>query len=203
MRLGIYGGSFDPVHHGHLLMAESFREQCALDQLWLIPASQPPHKQHRQLAPAKHRLEMLRLATSGHSAFVVSTIETSRDGISYTVDTLAEVAAQNADAELLLLIGSESLSALPTWRDPRGICELAIPAVVHRRGKEIDYSVLTNLVSPERLERIRTCQIDNPLIEISSTEIRRRVAAGQSIRYRTPRAVEKYIETHGLYRASD
>lgn len=202
MRLGIYGGSFDPVHFGHLLMAESFREQFELDQLWLIPAAQPPHKQHRKLAPAKDRLEMLNLATSGHAALSVSTIEIDRDGVSYTVDTLSAVAEENPDAKLFLLIGSESLADLPTWREPKRICELATPAVVHRRGTDVDFDVLAGLVSQERLAQIRDCQIDNPMIEISSTDIRERIATGRSIRYRTPRAVEKYIETHGLYRSS-
>jgi nicotinate-nucleotide adenylyltransferase len=201
MRLGLFGGSFDPVHYGHLLLAESAREQLALDQVWLIPAAVSPFKIGREQAPAKARLEMLELAIAGNEALVASPIEIERGGVSYTVDTLAAIAGERPSAELFLLMGADSLRDLPTWREPRRMLDLATPAVVCRGGgAEPDFAGLAPLVSSERLERIRAAQVEMPLIELSSTDLRRRAAAGQSLRYRTPRAVEKYIEANRLYR---
>lgn len=203
MRLGIFGGSFDPIHYGHLLLAETCREQCRLDQVWLLPAAVPPHKRRRELTDAKHRIEMLKLAIAGHEAMAVSTLEIERGGVSYTVDTLAAIAEQVPGSTLFFLMGADSLRDLPTWREPRRICELAVPAVVHRSGApERDFQVLKDLVSAERLSEFRAAQVEMPIVEISSTDIRQRIAAGRSIRFRTPRAVEKYIETHALYRAT-
>ena len=203
MRLGVFGGTFDPVHYGHLLLAETCREQCRLDEVWFVPAAVPPHKQDRTRSPARQRIEMLELATGGHDAFVVSPIEIQRGGVSYTVDTLAEVHAQRPNAELFLLMGADSLKDLPTWREPVRICELAIPIVVHRAGSPPpDFSCLSRTVPANRLELFRQHQVEMPIVEFSSRDLRARVAAGQSIRYRTPRAVEKYIETNGLYRDS-
>jgi nicotinate-nucleotide adenylyltransferase len=200
MRLGLYGGSFDPVHYGHLLLAECCRETLRLDELWLIPAAVPPHKQARTLAPAKHRLEMLELALGGHEQIKVSPVEIDRGSVSYTVDTLAAVQSVHPGATLFLLMGADSLRDLPTWREPRRICELSIPAVVCRGGTTPpDFSVLAPLVSAERLAIIRSAQVQMPLVELSSTDLRERAAAGCSLRFRTPRAVEKYIETHRLY----
>jgi nicotinate-nucleotide adenylyltransferase len=200
MRLGILGGTFDPVHYGHLLLADSAREQCQLDQVWLMPAAMAPHKQGHELSSAQQRIEMLELAVSGNPAMIVSQLETNRGGVSYTVDTLSALAADDAERELVFLMGADSLADLPNWREPARICQLATIAVVGRPGQTIDYSRLAELVPQERLELFRRNQIDMPLIELSSHDIRQRVARGQSIRYRTPRAVEKYIESHGLYR---
>ncbi len=200
MRLGLYGGSFDPVHYGHLLLAECARERLRLDEVWLMPAAVPPHKQGRELAPAKHRLAMLDLALGGHEQIKSSRLEIERGGVSYTVDTLAAIHEQQPGVELFFLMGADSLNDLPTWREPGRICELATVAVVRRGGApEPDFGVLVPLVSSERLAAIRAAQVQMPLIELSSTDLRQRAAAGQSLRYRTPRAVEKYIETHGLY----
>lgn len=203
MRLGVFGGSFDPVHYGHLLLAETCREQCELDQVLLIPAAVSPHKQNRDGTPAKDRVEMLRLAIAGHEQFVVSTIEIDRGGVSYTVDTLSALAVENSDATLFFLMGADSLQDLPSWREPKRLCELAIPLVVRRAGsREPDFKALSGLVSDARLAEIRQHQVEMPIIELSSTYIRELVAAGKSVRFQTPRAVEKYIETHGLYQAS-
>lgn len=201
MRLGIFGGSFDPVHYGHLLLAESCREQCQLDQVWFMPAAVPPHKRQRVLAAANDRVQMLKLAILGHESFEVSTLEIDRGGVSYTYQTLETVVQQNDDAELFILMGCESLHDLPQWREAAQICRLATPAVVHRAGSpQPDFGVLAKLVDAARLDRFRSFQVDMPAIELSGTDIRQRVAAGNSIRFRTPRAVEKYIETHHLYR---
>lgn len=199
-RIGIFGGSFDPVHFGHLLLAESAREQCNLDEVWLIPAAVPPHKQSRILAPDRARVEMLRLAVAGDDRMVVSTIETDRGGVSYTVDTLSHVHDAAPGAELFLLIGADTLHDLPNWREPERICRLAVPAVVRRAGSpEPDYSVLSGLVDSNRLAVFQDHQFEMPLIDFHSTVIRQRVRNGRSIRFLTPRAVEKYIETHQLY----
>jgi nicotinate-nucleotide adenylyltransferase len=202
MRLGLLGGSFDPVHFGHLLLAESAREQLALDEVWLIPAAVSPFKQGRQQAPAKDRLQMLELAIAGNERLRASAMEIERGGVSYTVDTLEAIAAQQPDATLYLIVGGDALRDLPQWREPARICTLAIPAAVRRSGStQPDFDALASLVSPTRLADIRAAQIEMPLIELSSTDLRQRAAAGKSLRYRTPRAVEKYIETHRLYRS--
>lgn len=200
MRLGILGGTFDPVHYGHLLLAECAREQCQLDRVWFMPAATPPHKQSRRLSPPEHRLNMLDLAITGNEAFEVSRYEIDRGGISYTADTLETLRAQDPQRELFFLLGSDSLDDLTTWHEPQRICRAATLAVVHRAGTaEPDLERLRTIATPAQIERFRQCLVTMPLIELSSTDIRQRVASGKSIRYRTPRAVEKYIETHRLY----
>jgi nicotinate-nucleotide adenylyltransferase len=201
MRLGIFGGSFDPVHYGHLLLAETCREQCRLDRIWFLPAAVPPHKQSRQLAPAKARVEMLELAISGNEQFEVSTLELERGGVSYTVETLRLLRERQPADELFLLMGADSLRELVTWREPEEICSLAIPIVVHRGGSpEPDFALLGKLVTPQRLLAIQAHQVEMPIIDLSSTDLRQRATQDKSLRYRTPRAVEKYIQTQGLYR---
>ena len=201
MRLGVFGGSFDPVHIGHLLLAETCREQGRLDQVWFLPAAVAPHKRRQGAAPAKHRLAMLELALAGNPAMIVSPLEIDRGGISYTVDTLREIRQTQPSAELFLLLGADSLPELPSWYQADAICQLALPLVVRRPGApEPDFGVLADVTTPARLEEIRTRQLESPQIDVSSSEIRQRVSAGRSIRYRVPRAVEKYIETNGLYR---
>ncbi|MCI0357805.1 MAG: nicotinate-nucleotide adenylyltransferase [Planctomycetaceae bacterium] len=203
MRLGIFGGSFNPVHYGHLVLAEVCRETCGLDEVWLVPAAVPPHKQGVEMASGKARLEMLELALAGNEHLRPSPVELDRGGVSYTVDTLACIAEEKPGASLFLLMGADSLEDLPTWREPERICALATPIVVRRAGSpEPDFSALAPLVSAERLAEIRRWQVEMPLVELSSTDLRQRAAAGKSLRFRTPRAVERYIETHGLYRVS-
>jgi nicotinate-nucleotide adenylyltransferase len=200
MRLGLLGGSFDPVHYGHLLLAECAREQCALDQVWFLPAAVPPHKQDKVLAGAEHRVEMLKLAIGGHEAFGVCMLEIERGGLSYSVDTLEQLQRDDPARELFFIMGGDSLADLPTWHRPERFCELAVPLVVRRAGSpEPDYRVLEPFVSSAKIAVIRELEVKMPLIEISSREIRARVANQQSIRYRTPRAVEEYIRSNGLY----
>ena len=201
MRLGIFGGSFDPVHYGHLLLAECCREDCRLDQVWFVPAALSPHKRQGAVASPAQRIDMLRLATGGQETFVVSTLEIDRGGISYTVETLEAIHREQPEAELFFLMGADSLADLPTWREPGRICELASPIVVRRAGApEPDFSSLAPLVAPDRLEAIRQLRVEMPAVNLRASDLRRRIAAGHSIRYRTPRAVEKYIEAQGLYR---
>jgi nicotinate-nucleotide adenylyltransferase len=201
-RLGIFGGTFDPVHYGHLLLAETCREQVRLDRVLFVPASTPPHKQQHALTPPHARVEMLRLAIGGHERFEVSTMELERGGLSYTVETLEACQRQYPSSELFFLMGADSLAEFPTWREPSRICELAVPVVVRRAGAvEPDWRHLIPFTSAERLGQIQQAQVTMPVIELSSTDIRERVATGRSIRFRTPRAVEKYIETQRLYRS--
>ena len=205
MRIGVFGGSFDPVHVGHLIAAECCREQAGLDRVVFVPAAVPPHKRDRVLAAPEHRLEMLRLATGGHDAFAVSTIELARGGVSYTVDPLAALAAAHPGAELRLVLGPDALADLPTWREPARILELALPLAVERESLD-DVAALAAdarlavLLGRERLERVVAQRVRMPAIGIRATALRGAVAAGRSIRFLTPRAVERFIATHGLYR---
>ncbi|OHB70619.1 MAG: nicotinate (nicotinamide) nucleotide adenylyltransferase [Planctomycetes bacterium RBG_13_63_9] len=200
MRLGLFGGTFDPVHYGHLLLAECCREECRLDEVRFLPAAVPPHKRSRELTPAKMRIEMLQLAVAGHSGFSVSRYEADRGGVNYTADTLAHVRQQDPAVELFFLLGADMLNDLPNWRRPDDVCRLATPIVVRRSGtEEPDFDCLARVASPQRIAQFRRHQVKMPDIGISSSEIRRRMAAGLSIRYRTPRAVEEYVRTHGLY----
>ena len=201
MRLGLLGGSFDPVHNGHLLLAECCREQCRLDEVWFLPAAVPPHKQDRELTPAPHRIEMLELATAGNPAFSVCLYETDRGGVNYTVDTLAHFHEEDPEREMFFLMGADMFLDLPHWRDAARVCELAVPVVVRRPGSgPIDVDCLRGVASEERIEAVRCQQVEMPEIGISGTDLRRRVALGQRLRYRIPRAVEMYILMHRLYR---
>ncbi len=201
MRLGIYGGTFDPIHYGHLLLAESCREQCRLDQVWFVPAAVPPHKQERVVSDAAARIELLQLAIGGQEAFAVSTVEIDRGGVSFTVDTLATIREREPSAELFLLMGADTLDDLPNWREPRRVLELATPVVVHRAGAAAPhFASIAPLVTPERLQAIQASQVEMPAIGISSTDMRLRVSEGRSIRFMTPRAVEMSIATRRLYR---
>jgi nicotinate-nucleotide adenylyltransferase len=200
MRLGIFGGTFDPIHHGHLLLAECCREQCRLDAIWFLPSAVPPHKQERDLTPAQQRIEMLELAVAGNPAFSVCRHEVDRGGVNFTADTLAHLHTEDADRELFFLLGADMLRDLPHWREPSRVCQLATPIVVGRAGcGPIDFSCLNGIASTEQIETIRRSQVEMPTIGLSSTDIRQRVSLGRSIRYMVPRAVEMYIETHGLY----
>jgi nicotinate-nucleotide adenylyltransferase len=201
MKLGIFGGSFDPIHYGHLLLAESAREQLGLHQIWFIPAAIAPHKQSKTATSSKQRIEMLELAIAGQDAFRISTIEIDRGGVSYTVDTLRAIHEQVPGAELFLLMGADSLADLLTWREPAQICELAWPVVSRRAdAPEPNFAALAHLVEPARLLKMEALRLQMPIIQFSSTELRQRAAEGRSLRYRTPRAVEQYILAQGLYR---
>lgn len=200
MRIGIFGGSFDPVHLGHLLLAETCLEGATLDQVWFMPCAIQPHKPDRQLASAKHRVEMLELAIAGHERFQVSSLELDRGGASYTVETLRALTLAHPEHTFYFLMGGDSLVDFPKWREPAEICKLAIPLVVRRSGSpEPAWDSFAPWVSAERLAEIQQLQIAMPIIELSSTEIRTRIRQGRSIRYRLPRGVEKYIQNQGLY----
>lgn len=205
MRIGIYGGSFNPVHLGHLIAAECCREQARLDRVLFMPAATPPHKQGQLLADAADRVAMLTLAVGGHEAFAVSTIEVDRGGVSYTVDTLAVLAERHPHDTLALVLGPDALAQLPTWREPRTIadrCELV--AVERERLDDVATIArdarLADLLGQERLAALIASRVRMPAIGVRASDLRAAVAAGTSIRYRTPRAVEAFITSHGLYR---
>lgn len=207
MRIGIFGGSFDPVHVGHLIAAECCREQAGLDRVLFVPAAVSPHKQTQPPLPAAQRLEMLSLATGGHPGFAVSTVETDRGGVSYTVETLETLAVRHPGDELVLLLGPDALAALTRWRDPARIASLADLLVIERESLDsipalAGDAALAELLGERRLARIVATRVRMPAIGIRSSDLRAAVAAGHSIRFRTPRAVEAYIAAHGLYRPS-
>lgn len=205
MRIGIYGGSFNPVHLGHLIAAECCREQARLDRVLFMPAATPPHKQGQLLAHAADRVAMLTLAVGGHEAFAVSTIEVDRGGVSYTVDTLAVLAQRHPHDTLALVLGPDALAQLPTWREPRTIADRCELVAVEREQLDDVAAIardtgLADLLGQERLAAVIAARVRMPAIGVRASDLRSAVAAGTSIRYRTPRAVEAFITSHGLYR---
>ena len=200
MRIGVFGGSFDPIHQGHLILAEQCREQADLDAVWFVPCALSPHKTQGAQGTDRQRIEMIELAIAGHPAFQLARIEIYRGGVSYTVDTLKAICELHPDDELFLLLGADSLDSFDTWHEPGEICQLATPLVVNRPGaQEIDLSVFKKYVDSQRYESFCRHSIVSPLIDIQSRKIRDKVTGQQSIRYLTPRAVQKYIETQKLY----
>jgi nicotinate-nucleotide adenylyltransferase len=203
MRIGVFGGTFDPVHYGHLILAEQCREQGRLDQVWFVPAPRPPHKADRPLTRFDQRVEMLALAVAGNPAFRVDEIEKERTGPSFTVDTLAAFRQQHPQDEFFLLVGSDTLKDLPHWHDPVGVLRLAGLMVMLRpnhpllSAEELRASVPLPDEVPLRME-----VAEAPLIDISSRDLRRRVVLGRSLRYFLPRAVEVYIQEKQIYRGA-
>ncbi len=200
MRIGIFGGTFDPIHLGHLIVAEQGREQGRLDQVWFVPSARPPHKFDRPLTSFLHRAEMLALAVAGNPAFRVEPMEKDRDGPSYTVDTLGELCHRHPGDEFLLLVGSDTLADLPQWREPVRIVELAALLVAARPGTPVMpvEELRARLHLPDGVA-LRQQVVHTPLIDISSRDLRQRAAAGRSLRYFVPRAVECYVHEKRLY----
>jgi nicotinate-nucleotide adenylyltransferase len=195
MRLGLFGGTFDPIHLGHLLLAEQCREACALDRVWFVVAGSPPHKPGDR-TPVAHRLELVRIAVAGHPAFEVSEIETSRPGPHYSVETLQAVQCAQPGDDLFFIIGADSLADLPHWRQPETIARLATIVVVNRAGIDPAASVPLPDFGPGSNPLLR---VTIPPIGIASHDLRGRLAEGRSVRYMVPRGVEAYIEAQGLY----
>jgi nicotinate-nucleotide adenylyltransferase len=201
MRVGVFGGTFDPVHFGHLILAEQCREQGRLDEVWFVPAPRPPHKDEDSLTRFEQRAEMLALALAGNPAFRALDIEKGRAGPSYTADTLAELQRRHPQDELFLIVGSDTLKDLPTWHEPQRVLRCAGLLVTARPGNPVlpaeDLRARIPLPAdvPLRLEVVQT-----PLVDISSRDLRRRAAQGRSLRYLLPRGVECYIHDKGLYR---
>jgi len=196
--VGILGGTFDPPHLGHLILAETARDALNLEQVVFVPAANPPHKGNGdvQVTPIEHRWQMVVAATANNPHFRLSTADMLRPGPHYTVDMLRIVQAEYPGAQLYFLLGGDSLRDLATWRDPAGIVAQARLAVMRRPGAVIDLTEMERQI-PGISARVHF--VDAPVIGISATAIRERVRAGQSIRYLVPADVERYIGEHGLY----
>ena len=199
--LGVFGGTFDPIHVAHLAVAEAARDALGLERVLFIPNRQPPHKPDQVVTPAAHRLAMVRAAIADNPAFEVSTIEVDREGPSYTVDTLealrAEQLAAGGSGELALILSVEALAGLATWHEPSRVLGLAQLIVAPRDGfPDVGPEAIARLV-PGSTARVIT--LDGPRMRLSASEIRARAKAGRSLRYLVPDAVAAYIGDHGLY----
>ena len=211
-RTAVFGGSFNPIHYGHLLLADDLLEILSLDRVLFVPAKHPPHKDPTRLAPAEERLAMVRLATQGHPGFEVSDIELTRPGPSFTVDTLAALARPGQT--LFLIVGSETFLDLLSWREPRRVAQLARLVIVPRVGSPFDtesnaaqkvlreigvdggFSTVDGGRVPERGVIVSRAAS----MPISASELRRRVREDRSLAFRLPPAVADYIRARGLYR---
>jgi nicotinate-nucleotide adenylyltransferase len=201
MRLGIFGGTFDPIHVAHLVLAEQCREQGRLDEVRFVVAARPPHKP-APATPFAQRVEMLTLAISGQPAFRVDEIERDRPGPSYTADTLEALHRDQPDAELVLIIGADSLRDMPLWYEPLRIVQRAELLVVARPDSPIcSAQELRRALRLESTVPLRMQVAEVPLMAIASRDLRRRLREGRSVRYMVPRAVEAYIADKGLYRS--
>lgn len=191
-RIGIFGGTFDPPHLGHLIVAQDALVALGLERVLFIPAAVPPHKIQREITPAALRLELLRAAVAGDPRFEVSDLELRRAGPSYTVDTLRELQERHPAASLYFLLGVDQFRELHGWREPEAISRLATLAVIGREGELGEGSVATRF--PHHM-------VAATRIDISATAVRARVAAGEPIRYLVPERVAAVIEREGLYRS--
>jgi nicotinate-nucleotide adenylyltransferase len=199
-RIGLLGGSFDPIHVGHLHIARQACVRLGLDQVVLMPAGQPPHKLGLAMTDPEHRFEMVRLAVAGEPLFTLSRIDLDRPGPCYSVDTVRLLQdAWGPETRIYFLIGADSLADLPTWYRPRRLLELCQVVALRRPGYAIDLAALERRFPGAPpivlLEHV-------PQVDVSATEVRRRVAKGRSIEGLVPPAVAAYIEAHGLYRPS-
>lgn len=196
-RLGIFGGTFDPIHLGHLIVAEAFRYELRLDRVLFLPSNQPPHKEGQVISPIEDRIAMVRLAIADNPGFALSLVDAEQRGPTYTADTLQRLAELHPGAELAFLIGLDSLRDLPTWHDPERIVRQARLGVAARPAVALNLEAVLRAVPAARG---RLDFIEAPLLGISGSDLRRRVRAGAPIRYRVPDGVAVYIDAHGLYR---
>jgi nicotinate-nucleotide adenylyltransferase len=198
-RVGILGGTFDPIHVGHLAIAEDCWYQLGLSDVLFVPAGAPPHKRERPVSAAADRVAMVALAIADNSHFQLSRVDVDRPGASYTVDTVRTIQAEvGPDAQLFFIIGADSLADLPSWHQPNLLLELCQLVAVNRPGyPAFDLGRLEPAI-PRARERV--IALDVPAVAIAATEIRRRVAAGWPITYLVPTTVRAYIEERGLYR---
>nr|BBH94910.1 putative nicotinate-nucleotide adenylyltransferase [Thermogemmatispora argillosa] len=203
-RIGLLGGTFDPIHYGHLVIAEEVRATLALSEVVFIPTGQPPHKPGRPVTPAAHRLAMLRLAIASNPAFSVSEIELERPGPSYTVETLRLLRERwGPGAYFAFILGADSLAEFTSWYNAAGVlAQLDCLVAVGRPGYRPPEELLATLEKrlPGIRERLRV--VNAPSLSISASDLRRRVAEGRPIKYQTPESVEAYIAQHQLYRES-
>jgi nicotinate-nucleotide adenylyltransferase len=200
--IGVFGGTFDPIHVAHLAVAEEAAESLGLERILFIPAGEPPHKPARDITAAEHRLAMIELAIDGNERFTVDRMEIDRDGPSYTVDTLESLhesrLASGASAELALVLSADTFLDLMTWREPRRVVELARLVVAPREGYPDAGPGFLAEHMPDLAHR--AVFLDAPRLHLSGSELRRRAATGRSLRYLVPDAVAAYISDHALYR---
>jgi nicotinate-nucleotide adenylyltransferase len=203
--VGILGGTFDPIHYGHLVIAEQVREALALDRVLFIPAAVPPHRIGLAITPAEHRAALVGLAIAGNPRFAISRVELERDGPSYTADTLEiladEASREGVARELFFILSSEALAALETWHDPGRVLTLCRLAVVPRPGTPLPTEAELTTRFGDRAGRI--LEVATVPLAHSASAVRSRAAAGLSIRYLVPPAVEEYIRGHRLYRSDN
>ncbi len=196
MRLGIFGGSFDPVHNAHLAIAHACQRDAILDEVWFTPTAIQPLKQRGPHATDAQRVEMLRLATNAEPSWRVCTLEIDRGGLSYTVETLRQIHIELPGAQLFFPIGADALCDVPRWKEPREIFRLARPLVVRRAATPVpDLDRLKLLCT----EDTQPQSIELPAMDVSSSEIRRRIAARKSIDSFVPPTVAAFIAQHNLY----
>ncbi|HVU68255.1 MAG TPA: nicotinate-nucleotide adenylyltransferase [Ktedonobacteraceae bacterium] len=200
-RIGVLGGTFDPIHYAHLALAEDVYHELKLARIIFVPAGQPPHKMGYSITPVEQRVAMLEQAIAANPHFALSLVDVRRAGPSYTVDTLRLLhEEQGADSELYFIIGGDSLRDLPGWYDPAGVIARAMIVAVMRPGyAEPERSRSALLARLPGLEQ-RLITVEGPRMDLSSTDLRQRVATGRPITYQTPEVVETYILQHGLYR---
>jgi nicotinate-nucleotide adenylyltransferase len=192
VRLGVMGGTFDPIHHGHLVAASEVAHLYSLDEVVFVPTGQPWQKADRPVTEAETRYLMTVIATADDPRFTVSRVDIDREGPTYTVDTLRDLHTQRPDAELFFITGADALGSILTWRDPHDVLELAHLVGVTRPGHDVDAAHL-----PDGSASI----VEIPALAISSTDCRERVAQGAPISYLVPAGVDRFIAKMGLYRA--
>lgn len=200
--LGVFGGTFDPIHFAHLAVAQEAAEALGLERVLFVPTGQPPHKADRTITPAAHRLAMVELAIAGNDRFAIDRLELERDGPSYTVDTLealrASRLATGGSPELTLILSAEAFLGLTTWREPRRVLELARLAVAPRDGYPTASAAFMGEHFPDLIDRV--VFLDGPRMRLSASELRNRASLGRTLRYLVPDAVAAYIDDHALYR---
>ena len=198
MKIGVLGGTFDPIHNGHLAVAEAVRARLRLDEVLFVPAGQPRLRMDSPISAAAHRIQMVRLATAGRPYYRVATVEIERAGPSYTVDTIAELREQlDSGDELFFILGWDNLAELPKWREPSRLVKMCSLVSVPRPGCSLpDLKALEALI-PGLAQSV--ILLDSPHMDISASEIKQRVARGLSIRHLVPEPVDRYIGEHGLY----
>ncbi len=200
-RIGLFGGSFNPVHCAHLILAERVREEAALDKVLFVPVRVPPHKPDLTLAPARDRLRMLQLALAGNPHLEPSTVELERDGPSYTLITVRQLKQQlGSGCQLLLVVGTDSIRDMPHWWHAQELAREVGVIGLERPGFPLDdVSELQACFGAELVRKIKDSIVSAPLLDISATDIRERVRTRRSIRYLVPEAVRQYILSRGLY----
>lgn len=199
MRIGIFGGAFDPVHLGHLIVAERCREEAQLDEVWFLPSFRPPHKTDRDLTRFEHRCDMVTLATTGQPAFRVEPVEKDLPPPNYTAHTLAELRRRHPEHEFALILGADSVADLAGWYEPRSVLAQAEVLAVPRPGVDLWTADRLAVAVGVPAAEVRVRSVPCPLIEIASRSLRRRAADGQTIRFLVPRAVEEFIRERKLY----